>query len=117
MAEAGRDEELAVPFAIQLVSLPALVGGGVGAQIDGDVPDPAARAADQLRLAALHVDAAQHRALRAAVVVLDELDLDPELGEGVLAEGLDQEAALVTVDGGLDQNQVVELGRETLEAH
>jgi len=44
------------------------------------------------------------------VVVLDELDLDPVLGPEVAAVGLDHEAALVTVDGRLEQGDPVELG-------
>ena len=45
------------------------------------------------------------------MVVLDELGLDAELAPGGGAEGLDQEAALVAVDLGLDQDEAVELGR------
>jgi hypothetical protein len=52
------------------------------------------------------------------LVVLDELGLYAELGEGVAPVGLDQEAALVAVDGGrLDQDEFVELGLEAPEAH
>jgi hypothetical protein len=46
------------------------------------------------------------------VVLLDELDLDPELAPGVLSKGLDEEAALVAVDLGLDQDNAVELRLE-----
>ncbi len=44
------------------------------------------------------------------MVVLDELDVDAELRPGVAAEGLDEEAALVAVDLGLDEDDAVELG-------
>ena len=43
------------------------------------------------------------------MVVLDELDVDPQLGPGVGAVGLDHEAAGVAVDLRLDQHQAVEL--------
>ena len=46
------------------------------------------------------------------MVVLDELDLDAVLGPDVAAVGLDHEAALVAVDGGLEQDEAVELGRQ-----
>ena len=61
MAEADRDEELAVGLVVEDVALPLAVGGRAAAQVDGDVEDRAARAADQLRLArlGLEVDAAQ----------------------------------------------------------
>ena len=48
------------------------------------------------------------------MVVLDELDVDPELGPGVAAVGLDHEAALVAVDRRLEQDDPVELGRQPL---
>ena len=48
------------------------------------------------------------------MVVLDELGVDPELGPGIAAEGLDEEAALVAVDRGLDQDDAVELGLQLL---
>ena len=81
MREADRDEELAVGVVVELVALPLAVGRRVAAQVDGDVPDPAARAAHQLRLAGLglEVEAAEGPLARAGVVVLDELDVDAEL--------------------------------------
>ncbi len=46
--------------------------------------------------------------------MLDELDVDPQLGPGVAAIGLDHEAALVTVNLRLEQDDAVELRREPL---
>ena len=43
VAEADRDEELAVGLVVEDVALPLAVGGGVAAQVDGDVEDLAAR--------------------------------------------------------------------------
>ena len=42
------------------------------------------------------------------MVVLHEVDVDAELAPGVGAEGLDQEAAVVAVDLGLEQDEPVE---------
>ena len=111
VGEADRDEELAVALVVELVSLPLAVGGRAAAQVDGDVEDPPARAAHQLRLArlGLEVQAAQRPLRGARVVLLDELDLDPELGPAVAPEGLDHEAARVAVDVGLEQDDAVEL--------
>ena len=39
-------------------------------------------------------------------------DLDPQLAPAVIAKSLDQEAALVAVDLGLDQDDAVDLGLE-----
>ena len=61
VAKADRDEELAVELVVEHVALPLAVGRRVAAQVDGDVEDLAARAADQLRLPGLglEVQAAQ----------------------------------------------------------
>ena len=40
VAEAERDEELAVGLVVELVALPLAEGRRVAAQVDGDVPDP-----------------------------------------------------------------------------
>ena len=114
--EAHRDVELAVELVVELVALPLAVGGRVAAQVDGDVPDPPPQAADQLRLPGLglEVQAAEDPGAGARVVVLDELDVDPELGPGVRAERLDQEAALVAVHLRLEQDEAVEPGLEPL---
>ena len=48
------------------------------------------------------------------MVVLDELDPDPELLPGLAGLGLEHEAALVAVDDRLDQDDAVELRLQTL---
>ena len=48
------------------------------------------------------------------MVVLDEGDVDAELGPGTGAVGLDHEAARVAVDLGLQEDDAVELGRQRL---
>ena len=45
------------------------------------------------------------------------VDVDRRARAPVLAEGLDEEAALVAVDLGLDQDEAVELGLEALRSH
>src|SRR5436190_4451400 len=117
VAEAIRDEELAVGDVVELVALPAAVGRRIGAQVDGDVEDRASHAAHQLRLTLLRVDAPQYALARTAVVLLDELRLDPELSELVGAKGLDEEAAFVAMDIRLDQDDALDLGRQAAEAH
>ena len=116
VAEADRHVELAVALVVEDVALPLPEGRRAPAQVDGDVEDLAPGAADQLRLAGLglEVDPPQRRPRGARVVVLDELDVDPQLGPGVAAVGLDHEAALVAVDLGLEQHDPLELGRDPL---
>ena len=86
-------------------------------KIHGDIGDPPLGAADELVLAPLHVDPAQHADSRAAVVFLDEAGVYAQLAELVLAEGLDEEAALVAVHRRLDQDDALDLGGEAPEAH
>jgi predicted nucleotidyltransferase component of viral defense system len=116
VAEPDRDEELAVLLVVEDVRLPLAVGGRAPAQVDGDVEDRAARAADQLRLArlGLEVNPTQGPLGGAGVVVLDELDPDAVLGPEAVTVGLDHEAAGVTVDRWLQQHHPVELRRQHL---
>ena len=73
-----RDEELAVALVVELEPLPLPIRRRVAAQVDGDVPDPPAKAAHELGLpgARLEMKAAQDPAAGARVVVLDELAVD-----------------------------------------
>ena len=102
---------------VELVALPPLVGRGVRPQVDGDVEDLPPVAADELGLAALHVDAAQDPCVGATLVVLDEVDLDAEVVHLAVAERLHEEAALVAVDGRLDQDDALDLRRQAAEVH
>ena len=78
------------------------------ARVDDDVEDRAARAAHELRHPRLHVQAAHDPAARARVVVLDEVVVDPQLGQHASAVGLQEEAALVAVHDGLEQQRAVQ---------
>src|SRR5215208_2318923 len=93
------------------MALPLAVGVGVASQVDCDVPDPAAHATHQLRLAraGLEVESAEDVLARAGVVLLDRLHLDAQLAPESVAEGLDQEASFVAVDLRLDEHESVEL--------
>src|SRR5204863_392279 len=88
----------------------------MGAEANGpsNGTSASAGAADELGLpgSGLEVHAAQRAAARARVVVLHELGLDAELLPHVRAEGLDEEAALVAVDCGLEQQDAFEADRE-----
>ena len=62
----------------------------------------------------LEVHAANDPAARARVVVLDEVLAIPSSAKALCAEGLEEEAALVAVDGGRDQDGAGEPGLERL---
>ena len=114
MREADGDVELARRLVVELEALPLAVGRRRAAQVDDDVEDPPARAAHELRLAGAdrEVHPAQHALARARVVVLHERLVDAVLGPDVRAVALEEEAARVAVDGGLEQHEAVEAGVE-----
>jgi hypothetical protein len=58
----------------------------------------------------LEVHAAHHAAARARVVVLDPLEVYAQLNQMALLEALQEEAPLVTVDDGLEQEGISQLG-------
>src|SRR3954470_13003995 len=109
--EANREEELPVAVVVELVPRPLPEGRRVAPQVDRHVPDPPPKAAHELRLprAGLKVEPAQGAAPRARVGVLHELHVDVQLAPVAFAEALQQKAALVDVDLGLDQYEAVEL--------
>jgi hypothetical protein len=112
--EADRHQELAMQLVVELVALPPPVRGRGTPQVDGDVPDRAAQAANELRLArgGLEVEPAQDAAARARVVLLHELEVHPQLAPRVVAERLDEEPAVVAVHVGLDEDEALDLGVE-----
>ena len=85
-------------------------------QVDRDVPHLAAHAADQLALRVLDlvVEAAQHAAAGARMIVLHERGVDSGGGERARVPGLEKEAAVVAADDGLDQPHVGNRGRRDL---
>ena len=102
---------------IELVPLPLTKRRRITAQVDRDVPDPAAQAAHQLRLArvGLKMKATQRSAPGGAgMVLLNEIELDAKLGPYVAPVGLEQEPALVTMYLGLNQHDAVDLGVDLL---
>jgi hypothetical protein len=109
-----------VALVVELVALPLAERGRVAPQVDGDVPDAPPRAADQLRLSGevvLEVQPAQDPGARAGVVVLDEVGGDPGRAPRLGAVGLDEEAAVVAVDVGLERDDALELALEDLHAN
>ena len=83
VGEAGGDPEHVAVLGGELGAGPLAEGGGAAADVDGDVEDGAAGAADELslRLLELVVQAADDASARVRMVVLGE-----RLGEAVLAE-------------------------------
>ena len=113
MREADRDVQLGHVLVGQLDGLPLAVGGRAAADVDDDVDDRPAGAADQLGLArvGLEVHAPHDPAARPGVVVLHPVVGDTVVGEDARAVGLGEEAARVAVDRGLDQQRAVQVGR------
>src|SRR4051794_17401636 len=101
---------------VELDRLPLAEGRRAAAQVDDDVEHAPPGAAHELALARvrLEVDAPQRAAARARLVVLDERRGDAVLRPRVLAVGLHEEPARVAVDGGSEQDEAVEPGREAL---
>src|SRR5690606_6022915 len=87
-------------------------GRRTAADVDGDVVDLALQHADQLALRVarpLVVQAAQHAALRARDVVLDEPGRQAVLAEALGVPALVEEAALVAVHRRLDRHAARQL--------
>ena len=114
MCEAVRHVQVMVALVVKLVTLPAPERRRARPDVDEHVEDRPARAAHQLRHARLEVHAAQHPARRARVVVLDPLVVHAELGERRRPERLEEEAARVPVDGGLEEKRAFEAGFEAV---
>ena len=107
MGVAGRNEDLQVFAVVQMDAHMLAEGGRLGVDVQRHVVDSALAGAHQLALglAFLEVQAAQHPARRARVVVLHEVPA--QRGEGVvalLAVALQQEAALVLEDVRMDDD-------------
>ena len=114
MCESDRDEQLAVRRVVEVDDLVFAERGRRPADVEHHVADRPAGAAHELGLAGigLEVEAAQGAAPAAGVVVLHEGDVDAERGISVLPVGLDEEAALVPVHVGLDEDEPREPRRE-----
>src|SRR5258708_5961849 len=106
--EAGRHPELAVVLAGEDGAHPTAEGGRARPDVDRDVEDLALQGTDQLALGfpGLRVQAAQDVAVRVGLIVLDEgagqafgLELFPVID-------LEEEAALVGEDSGLDEDDL-----------
>ena len=95
---------------VELAALPLAERRRVAPQVDRDVEDAAAGHAHELALAGvgLEVDPAQRAAARARVVVLHEVRGNAVPRPLIRPVGLQEEAALVAVHGGGEQDEAVE---------
>ena len=94
-------------FSSSFRSRPSARRWGQLPHVDRDVEERAPGAADELPLRGLDlgVEAAQGAAAGAGVVVLDEVEIEAALlGPAGAVEDLEEEAALVAVDVGLDEH-------------
>ena len=114
MPEADRDPQLAPVDVVELERLPLPERRRAAPQVDRDVEHAPARNPHELALAGvgLEVDAAQRAAPRARLVVLYEGGRHTVPRPRVRAIGLEEEAALVAVHGGREQDEPVEPGGE-----
>jgi hypothetical protein len=114
--EADGDPQLVVGLVVEDRALPLPEGRRAAAQVDDDVPDAAAGAADELALAriGLEVHPAHGAAARARVVVLREGLRDAVIGPPIGAPGLHEEAPLVAEHARREQRQAVDPGLEPL---
>ena len=102
MRETGRDPEHLLALVRQRDADPFAEGRRASSEVHGHVEDAPRRGPDELslRLLDLIVQAAQRPALRVAVVVLHERDVEPRFAEVALIPGFEKETPLVAVDAG-----------------
>ena len=111
--EPRRDVELALVLARERHADPAAEGRRADADVDGDVEDLALEDRDELALGVrvLVVQPAEHAPARAREVVLDERGGQPGLGVAGAVPGLQEVAAGVAEDEGLDDQDARAFGR------
>ncbi len=113
VAEAFGDPELTHVFGGEFDGEVATEGGGADAEVDGDIEDGAVGAAYELAHGGSHilvVEAAEDGLAGAGVVVLDEVGGEAVLAEALLVVDLDEEAAFVTEEVGIDDEDAFEGG-------
>ena len=108
VGEAGGHPELPEVVAGEPLADPLAAGGGVGTDVDRHVEDLALDHAHELALGIpeLRVEPAERAADRVGMVVLDERLRDAALGEFLLVVRLQEEAAVVGEDSGLDEDDL-----------
>ena len=104
VGESAGDEVLFFVFFGEGLAVPFAVGGGAGAEVDGDVKDGAFDDADEFGLGVvdLEVEAAEDAFAGFALVVLDEGVVEAGFAHVGEVVGLHEVAAVVAVDGGGD---------------
>lgn len=108
---AGGHPEAFVAHAGEEVPVPLAEGGGVLAEVHDDVEDGTAGDPDEFALGGavdLVVEAAEDGFFGAAVVVLNEVHVEAEGGEGFAVPGFEEEAAFVAVDAGHEEEGAVD---------
>lgn len=110
MGEAFGDPEKLEGVWLEVEAFPFSEGWGVGAKIDGDVPDVAGEDADEFALgfAELIVEAAENALGGEGLVVLNEVGGELVVGEGVLIENFREPAATISEALGFKQLKVLD---------
>ena len=115
----GNPKERAILIA-ELDRLPPSERRRAVADVDGDVEDPTGEGANQLALRVgrlLKVQSAQHAATRVGDIVLYEIDGDLLGDERGALVRLEEEAAVVVVDVGADQDGPIEGASFEVKSH
>jgi hypothetical protein len=100
-------------FRAQHMTVPDTESRRTAAQINNDVEDRPGSDPDELalgRCADLIVQPAQHVFGGTAVVVLDEIKIQPDVTEGVAVPGLEEKPARIAEDFRLEQPRIVDFG-------
>ena len=99
MRATGRHPQALVGITRQHAAVPFSKGGRALSQIDEHIEDRSRSDPDELtlrRIATLVVQTTQHIFRRAAVIVLHEIGINSQLGEGFLVPGLQKKTTRVT---------------------
>jgi hypothetical protein len=114
VGKAVRNVELMVLDVVEREALPLAELRGAPPDIHEHVEDLPSSTANELGLSGLEVHPSHYPAAGAGMVVLDEAAFDAEIVKHALPEGLEEEAAVVAVDGRRQQQGSFELGRQLL---
>jgi len=108
VGEAGGDPEELERVGAEVESGPSPEVGGLGAQVDGDVPDVPGEHADELSLGPfeLVVESAEDALGGAGLVILDKRGREIKPGKRILVVNFGEPAATISVAPGLDKFNV-----------
>jgi len=117
VSKALGDEELTVVALVELHGNVTAVGGRAGAQVDGHIEHGTTNATHELGLRerrALEMETADDAARAHALVVLHEVDVSDLCLEVALGEGLEEIAAGIGENTGLNDEQPLYIGFDDL---